>query len=110
MSAEGIWKVEMLGPYGWEAMSTAFLEDGTYRAGSVSHYATGTYAADDDKLTVNATLVLHKGASRTLFGQEGDRHEVRFNGRLAGDTASGDATDAAGRFMIRFRATRLAGL
>lgn len=43
MSVNGIWKVEMLGPYGWESVSTAFLEDGKYRAASEDHYTVGNY-------------------------------------------------------------------
>ena len=43
MSMNGIWKVEMLGPYGWESMSTAFLEDGRYLSSSQDHYAVGKY-------------------------------------------------------------------
>jgi len=110
MSAEGVWKVEMLGPYGWETMSTAFLENGTYRAGSAAHYATGTYTVEDGTLTVDATIVMHRGVSRTLFGQEGGRHQVRFEGNLSDDVASGLATDGQGQFMIKFKATRLGDL
>ena len=110
MSAEGVWKVEMLGPYGWESMSTAFMENGIYRAGSAAHYSTGTYTLDDDTLTVDASIFMHHGVSRTLFGQEGDRHQVRFEGSLSGDEVSGMATDGQGQFMVRFRATRLSGL
>ena len=32
MNIEGAWKVEMLGPYGWEKVSTAFLQGGRYLA------------------------------------------------------------------------------
>ena len=37
MSLNGIWKIEMLGPDGWESVSAAFLEDGNYRAASENH-------------------------------------------------------------------------
>lgn len=110
MNEAGVWKVEMLGPYGWEAMSTAFLENGTYRAGSTVNYSVGTYTVEDDRLVVNAAIVLHKGAARTLFGKEGDHHDVRFEGTIDGNLVNGMATDGNGQFMTRFRATKLADL
>jgi len=30
MSCEGIWEVEMRGPYGWERIATAFMRNGEY--------------------------------------------------------------------------------
>ena len=44
----GIYKVEMLGPYGWERFSTAFIEDGQYRGASAEHFSLGTYRVEDD--------------------------------------------------------------
>ncbi|MGD1982677.1 MAG: hypothetical protein PVF93_02100 [Chromatiaceae bacterium] len=110
MNEAGVWKVEMLGPYGWETMSTAFLENGTYRAGSTAHYSLGTYTLKDDLLIVHASVVMHKGVKRTLFGQEGDRHQVQFEGTIDGDMANGVASDENGQFLTRFRATKLADL
>ncbi len=107
MSEQGIWKVEMLGPYGWEPMSTAFMQGSVYRTGGTQHYSTGTYERDGDKLRVMATTVVHKG-SRTLFGQTGPAHEMRFERDLKGDTVAGVASDEEGRFLLRFRATKLA--
>jgi len=37
MSVNGIWKAEIFGPYGWEPMATAFLEDGIYKASGRNH-------------------------------------------------------------------------
>ena len=30
MSCEGVWVVEMKGPYGWERIAIAFLKNGEY--------------------------------------------------------------------------------
>ena len=69
MSVEGIWKVEMLGPYGWENVSTAFLEDGRYLAASQDHYVTGSYEVNGNRVrviehldTTGRILKLHDGS------------------------------------------------
>lgn len=107
MKADGVWKIELLGAYGWEPVSTAFLQDGTYRAGSNEHYSLGTYTVDNEKVSVQATMVTYKG-SRTLFGESRTRHDINFEGTLSGETINGFAKDDRGEFLVRFRATRLA--
>ena len=51
---EGVYKVEMLGPYGWENFSTAFLHDGEFRSASAKHFTDGTYRVDGEKFRVDA--------------------------------------------------------
>ena len=46
MKIDGVWKVEMRGPWGWEARATAFLENGTFRGASTDHFTIGTYSID----------------------------------------------------------------
>ena len=43
MSVEGVWKVEVMGPHGWERIATALLKDGRYFGASADHYSTGSY-------------------------------------------------------------------
>ncbi len=47
MSLNGIWKFEILGVYDWEPVSTAFMQDGRYWAGSADHYTVGSYEVVD---------------------------------------------------------------
>ena len=110
MSVNGIWKVEMLGPYGWESMSTAFLEDGRYLASSQDHYAVGRYELTGNQVKVTASTHSHGQQVRTLFGAKNPLMELSFDGTLSGDQISGQAEDKKAEYSITFRATRLADL
>jgi len=111
MSLEGIWKIEMLGPYGWEAVSSAFLEDGRYLAASQDHYATGSYEVTGNNVQVTALMHSH-GQVRTMFGANAPQVELSFGGELndSGDQISGQAEDKQAKYSVSFRATRLADL
>jgi len=109
MSTNGIWQIEMLGAYGWEAISTAFLEDGNYRSASQDHYSTGHYEITENKIKVSAHHVSY-GQTRTLFGAKNKEISLNFEGELEGGRVMGQATDDQGKFFITFRATRLAEL
>ena len=109
MSVNGIWKVEMLGPYGWESMSTAFLEDGRYLASSQDHYAVGRYELTGNQVKVTAVTHSH-GQTRTMFGAREPLMELSFDGTLSGDQISGQAEDKKEKYSITIRATRLADL
>ena len=111
MSVDGIWKVEMLGPYGWEAVSTAFLENGRYLAASQDHYAVGSYELTENNVRVAASMFSH-GKVRTMFGANDPEVELSFGGELndSGDQISGQAEDKQAKYSVSFRATRLADL
>jgi hypothetical protein len=109
MSVDGIWKIEMLGSYGWEAVSTAFLENGRYLAASQDHYAVGQYEVDGGKVRVKATIHSH-GMIRTMFGVSAETVELRFEGEVGEDQISGQAEDNQGKYSVSFRATRLGDL
>ena len=109
MSVNGIWKVEMLGPYGWESMSTAFLEDGRYLASSQDHYAVGRYKLKGNQIKVTATSHSH-GKVRTMFGTRNPQMKLSFEGAVSGDQISGQAEDKQEKYSISFRANRLADL
>jgi hypothetical protein len=109
MSVNGIWKVEMLGPYGWESMSTAFMEDGRYQASSQDHYAVGRYELTGNQIQVTAASHSH-GEVRTMFGVREPQMQLSFEGTVNGDQISGQAEDKKEKYSITFRATRLADL
>ena len=109
MSVNGIWKVEMLGPYGWESVSTAFLEDGRYLGSSQDHYAVGSYVLTGNKLKITTSSHSH-GQVRTMFGARNPEMELSFEGEVNGDQVNGQAEDKKEKYSITFRATRLADL
>ena len=109
MSANGIWKIEMLGPYGWEAVATSFLEDGRYLAGSENHYAVGSYELTGNNIQVTATTNTH-GQTRTMFGSNDPSMELSFGGEIDGDKINGQAENKKSKYSVTFRATRLSDL
>ena len=69
MNCEGIWAVEMKGPYGWERIATAFLKNGEYLGAGPNHYSVGTYTEDGDNVEI-AVVVTQHGQLRTIFGKK----------------------------------------
>ena len=110
MKLEGIWKVEMLGPYGWESMATAFIENGIYRSASKHHYTTGTYTHDNGTVEIKAVNCTF-GEARTMFGDNSNAIPLHFEGKVTGDDQIiGTAEGEAPGYNVAFRATRLADL
>ena len=69
MSCEGIWEVEMRGPYGWERIVTAFMRNGEYLGASANHYSVGSYKQDGDDLEISVHITQY-GDLRTVFGRK----------------------------------------
>lgn len=109
MGMNGIWKVEILGQDGWEPTSTAFLEDGKYRAASEKHYTVGDYEVSGNRIKISAAGVAH-GDARTVFGKKQKELDLKFEGEIEGDEIKGQAWDDEGAHKISFRITRLADL
>ena len=107
MGIEGIWKVEVLASYGWESVSTAFLENGRYLGASQDHYVIGRYQVDGNKIRVEGVSQAH-GDALNLFGIIDKELAMVFEGEIDGDRVDGQAEDDQGRFSVTFRATRLA--
>jgi hypothetical protein len=109
MGLDGVWKIEMLGVYGWETWATAFLDNGRYWAGSGDHYAIGSYEQAGDSVMLSTGMVVYD-ANRAMFGKLGPEYQVRFEGRLSDDRIDGHAKDADGGVLMRFRASKVADL
>ena len=101
--------MEMLGPYGWESTSTAFLEDGNFWAASENHYTVGNYEVSGNRIEITAVGVQH-GKTRTVFGKKKKEMNLKFEGEIEGDEFKGQARDDKGDYQISFRSTRLADL
>jgi hypothetical protein len=109
VNIDGIWRIEMQGPYGWEAIATAFIERGSYRGASTTHYTIGTYSVDGDTVKASAVMTTHGAPQRALFGRKDTSFAITYEGKLSGaDEIFGYATDTEARFSVPFRARRIA--
>jgi len=108
MKIEGAWKVEMLGPYGWEYISTAFMQGGRYLGGGVDHHSIGSYSETDGTLKVRARVTQH-GTLRTVFGETKKKMDLRMEGVFdKDDTILGKAYPSGKKKLdVKFRLTRL---
>ena len=67
MSCEGVWRVDIKGPYGWERFATAFMRNGEYLGASANHYSVGHYKEDGDNLVISLDMTQFS-AVRPIFG------------------------------------------
>jgi len=112
MSVEGVWKVEILGPDGWEQLATAFLWKGRYHAASADHYSIGSYKEGGGTLKVEARITQH-GKVRTAFGSKKEQVDIQIKGRIKkkADKIVGTARPSGGgKFNVQICLTRLGGL
>ena len=109
MNLNGIWKVEMLTPYGWEPCTTAFMEDGNLFDGGAEHYGVGTYTCDGRNIRVDLVAISH-GRVQTMFGKKSLRQPMRFEGQVSKGQLSGVAKVPKSEFVVSFRALRIADL
>ena len=105
---DGIYRVEMLGPYGWELFSTAFLHDGEYRSASAEHFTAGRYEVEDGGFQMEGLLTQYVDY-RPLFGRKDTTGlPIQFIGRIDDKVIEGDARVADGsRHSLRFRLNRM---
>ena len=101
--------MEILGLYGWEPMSTAFLEDGKFWAASANHYTVGNYEISGSRIEISAVAVQH-GKVRTVFGEKKREMGLKFEGEIEGGEFKGQARNDTGAHQISFRSTRLTDL
>ena len=105
---EGVYKVEMLGPYGWENFSTAFVHGGEFRSASAKHFTAGTYHVEGEEFSMTGNMTRYVD-DVTLFGQKGAKGlPVRFRGTIEENVIDGEAqTEDPGKYSIRFRLSKL---
>ena len=94
---EGVYKVELLGPYGWENFSTAFIHDGDFRSASADHFTAGHYEVDGDSFTMAGNLTQFI-EHRPLFGEKEVRGlPINFRGKIEAGIIDGEAVADGGR-------------
>ena len=99
---EGIWKVEMWGPYGWSVVATALFREGEYLDASERHYSRGTYETDGDGVSIEATTHVHTGDEH-LFGRVDKVFNTHIKGEVNGPTITGELTDTAMKYALPLR-------
>ena len=111
MSAEGVWKVEVKGPYGWEKLGTAFLQNGRYLAASTDHYSVGSYEVEGDAFTADIQVNQY-GKVRAAYGTKKRQMGHRIEGKIKkADKIVGNANPSSGKkFDVKVRLTRLGDL
>ena len=111
MSAEGVWKVEVKGPYGWEKLGTAFLQNGRYLAASADHYSVGSYGVEDDAFTADIQVNQY-GKVRAAYGSKKRQMDHRIEGKIKkADKIVANANPSTGKkFDVKVRLTRLGDL
>jgi hypothetical protein len=101
----------MLGPYGWEQLSTAFLQNGRYLGAGADHHSIGSYTSSDGIVKVKLRLTQHD-QTRTVFGSKKKQVDIHIEGKIK---KSGKVTAIAhppgdSKFNIKMRLTRLGEL
>ena len=111
MSVDGVWKVEMMGPYGWENLATAFLKGGRYLAASANHYAAGQYEVDGEAMTGDLEVTQH-GKCRAIFGSKKRHMHIKLEAKVKkAEKIVGRARSKDGKkFEVKMRFTRLGDL
>ena len=105
MNVDGIWKIEFLQSYGWEAVSTAFLEKGRYLSASQDHYTIGRYEVSGNNIKVIATIYLHGEVLDT--SESHLERQIGFDGQINDDHLTGQADDSETQRSMTIRGTRL---
>ena len=105
---EGVYRVEVLGPYGWEGFSTAFFNGGRYQSASAEHFSAGRYEVKGKDLRMTGTLTQHT-RHHALFGKKKlDGLPITFKGKIQKGTIDGEArTEGRFRPKLRFRFNKL---
>jgi hypothetical protein len=108
---EGIYKVEMLGPFGWERFSTAFIQNGQYRGASAEHFSVGTYHVEDDNFDMVGNVTQYF-EHRSIFGVKGLKElQINFKGTVGNDVIEGEASAVTDRrYALSFRFNKLSAL
>lgn len=105
---DGVYRVDMLGPYGWENFSTAFIEDGEFHSASAEHFTAGNYVVDEHGFEMQGNLTQYVD-QRPLFGRKNIKDlPITFNGKIQNDMIEGDARlQDRSKHSLRLRLNRM---
>lgn len=112
MSLDGIWVFEVAGIYGWERVSTVFLEKGRYLGGGAVIFSQGTYVVDGNKIKIELKVTQH-GEKQAIFGEKRKHFSTEATAKRDGDKIEGKVRLKGGKSSAAeypFRLLRLADL
>ncbi|MCU7940574.1 MAG: hypothetical protein KZQ64_11170 [gamma proteobacterium symbiont of Bathyaustriella thionipta] len=112
MSVDGTWVFEVAGIYGWERVSTVFMEKGRYLGGGAVIFSHGTYEIKGKKIKIKLNVTQH-GKKQTIFGDKQKHFSSELTGKLHGDRIEGKARLEGSKSTVAtypFRLIRLAGI
>jgi hypothetical protein len=108
MSCDGVWSVEIKGPFGWERIATAFMENGKYLGAGANHYSVGSYKEDGDNLEIS--LVGRQYANlRTILGiKSAEPMQLTYQCKIKKNkiVGTGSAKDIK-KYKLQIRLTRV---
>jgi hypothetical protein len=111
MSCQGVWAVEMKGPYGWERIAIAFMKNGEYLGAGPNHYSVGSYKEDGDNFEMSV-VVNQCGQLRTIFGKKfAGKIKVTSKCKIEKDKISGTSkAEGLKKFDVMLRLIRIDNL
>lgn len=105
MSLNGVWVLEVAGAFGWERVSTVFLEKGRYLGGGAIFFSQGSYVKKGDKVKISLQVTRH-GKEQTVFGKKSKffsaviKANVDKNG-ITGHVQIKDAHSSVAKYPVR---------
>lgn len=106
MSLNGVWVLEVAGAYGWERVSTAFLEKGRYLGGGSTFYSQGNYKTNGKKIKISISITRH-GTAKTVFGEKRKQFTVTVKAKQSKNMIKGYAELAGSHSSIAKYPVRL---
>lgn len=108
MSVDGIWAFEVAGAFGWDRISTVFLEKGRYLGGSSAIYSTGTYTIEGKKVTMKLDITQH-GKKIAMYGEKHHHFSTLISAKIKkkgkimeGVVSLEGAKSTAARYHVRW--------
>jgi hypothetical protein len=89
-SVDGIWGFEVSGIYGWERVSTIYLEKGRFLGGGAIMFSHGTYVVDGKNIEMTLEVTQH-GKEQTVFGEKRKNFSTLLNAKIKGKVIQGQA-------------------
>jgi hypothetical protein len=90
MSLDGVWVLEVAGVYGWERVSSVFLEKGRYLGGGAFFFSQGSYVGKGDNVKFSLNVTRH-GRERTIFGEKRKKFSTVIKAKAGKDIINGYA-------------------
>lgn len=81
MKVDGVWKVQLRGPYGKQTAGTGFLRKGRFMSASADSYSIGTYKAKDDVFKAKVHITRF-GQTTPLFGSKKREIDIHIKGKI----------------------------